>query len=92
MRRHSSSKEVRDMEDVLKIPRMETIKKTAELFGVSQYFVRKLANGGKINAVRISGRILINCDKFAEYLNHATLQECEQEQAAHVLHGIRQLS
>lgn len=55
-------------------PHMETIKETAKLFGVSQYFVRKLALSGKIVAVRISGRILINCDKFSEYLNTATLK------------------
>ncbi len=62
------------MEDIgLKIPHMETIAKTAELFGVSQYFVRKLANSGQIVAVRIAGRILINCDKFVEYLNSVTL-------------------
>lgn len=55
-------------------PHMETIARTAELFGVSQYFVRKKALAGEIVAVRISGRILINCDKFAEYLNTATLK------------------
>ncbi|MGN0655623.1 MAG: helix-turn-helix domain-containing protein [Ruminiclostridium sp.] len=61
-------------------PHMETIARTAELFGVSQYFVRKLALSGKIVAVRISGRILINCDKFAEYLNTATLTPPEQSE------------
>lgn len=55
-------------------PHMETIKKTAELFGVSQYFVRKKALAGEIKATRISGRILINCDKFTEYLNNCTLK------------------
>lgn len=59
-------------------PRMETIKKTAELFGVSEYFVRKKALAGEIVAVRISGRILINCDKFTEYLNTATLKSGEE--------------
>lgn len=72
------------------IPRMETIARTAELFGVSQYFVRKLANSGKINAVRISGRILINCDKFAEYLNTATIAEPAQE-PVNTCGGIRKL-
>ena len=79
----------------LKVPRMETIAKTAELFGVSQYFVRKLANSGKINAVRISGRILINCDKFVEYLNNVTLQDGSlqdcTDRAAHIENGIRRL-
>ena len=78
-------------ENGLKVPQMETIAKTAELFGVSQYFVRKLANSGKINAVRISGRILINCDKFAEYLNTATLCDDSSGSAAHIENGIRRL-
>lgn len=77
------------MNEQNKIPRMETIAATAELFGVSQYFVRKLANSGKINAVRIAGRILVNCDKFAEYLNTATLCEDKTEVAA--VGGIRRL-
>lgn len=55
------------------IPQMKTIKQTAELFGVSQYFARKLAASGRIKAVRAAGRILVNCDKFAEYLNSAAL-------------------
>lgn len=62
------------------VPEMKTIKQTAEMFGVSQYFVRKLAASGRINAVRIAGRILVNCDKFAEYLNGATL--CDEDKAA----------
>ncbi len=77
------------MEDVLKIPRMETIKNTAELFGVSQYLVRKLAISGEINAVRIAGRILINCDKFAEYLNSSKLTGSAADNNAH---GIRALN
>ncbi len=60
-------------------PHMETIKKTAELFGVSEYFVRKKALAGEIVAVRISGRILVNCDKFTEYLNTCTLKPEEEQ-------------
>lgn len=76
------------MNETMHIPRMETIANTAALFGVSQYFVRKLAVRGEINAVRLAGRILINCDKFAEYLNSATLIEKSGNCAAH---GIRPL-
>ncbi len=76
------------MNEAIHIPRMETIANTATLFGVSQYFVRKLAVRGEINAVRLAGRILINCDKFAEYLNSATLVEKPADLAAH---GIRPL-
>ena len=72
-----------------KIPQMETIAKTAELFGLSQYFVRKLAVSGKIKAVRIAGRILINVDRFAEYLNNSTLKS--DIAAPETINGIRPL-
>lgn len=72
-------------------PHMETMQKTAEIFGVSYYFVRKMALSGKINAVRISGRILINCDKFADFLNNATLPALEEQQPEQST-GIRDLS
>lgn len=72
-------------------PNMETMQRTAEIFGVSYYFVRKMALSGKINAVRISGRILINCDKFADFLNNATLPALEEQQPEQST-GIRDLS
>lgn len=71
------------------VPEMKTIKDTAEMFGVSQYLVRKLATSGRIKAVRVAGRILVNCDKFAEYLNGATL--CEEETTAAAAGCIRPL-
>lgn len=74
-----------------KPPRMETMQKTAELFGVSYYFVRKMALSGKINAVRIAGRILVNCDKFADFLNNATLPALEEQQPE-PSRGVRDLS
>ena len=55
------------------VPKMAGIAEVSEMFGVSRYFVRKLANSGRINAVRISGRILINVDRFAEDLNSSVL-------------------
>lgn len=73
-----------------KPPRMETMQKTAELFGVSYYFVRKLALSGKINAVRVAGRILVNCDKFAEFLNTATLSSLDEPSTLST--GIRDLT
>lgn len=73
-----------------KPPRMETMQKTAELFGVSYYFVRKMALSGKINAVRIAGRILVNCDKFADFLNTATLPALDEPPTPSK--GIRDLS
>ena len=62
------------MNDVLNIPRMETIKRTAELFGLPVHFVRTKVSSGEVVAVRAGRRFLVNVDKFAEYLNTSTIQ------------------
>lgn len=62
------------MNDTLHIPRMETIKKTAELFGLPVHFVRNKVSSGEVIAVRAGKRFLVNVDKFAEYLNSSTVQ------------------
>ncbi len=62
------------MNDTLHIPRMETIKKTAELFGLPVHFVRSKVSSGEVVAVRAGKRFLVNVDKFAEYLNSSTVQ------------------
>lgn len=65
------------------IPKMATIKSTAKLFRLSEYFVRQLALSGKIISVRAGNKILINVDRFAEYLNTsregAEVQETQSE-------------
>lgn len=63
------------MEDVLKIPRMETIKRTAEIFGLPVHFVREKVNSGEVVAVRAGNKYLVNVDKFAEYLNGSTITD-----------------
>lgn len=57
-----------------KIPQMGTIKKTAQLFGLPEYFVRQKAISGEIVAVKAGRKYLINVDRFAEYLNTHTEQ------------------
>lgn len=72
---------------------METIKETAKLFGLSEYFIRNKALAGEIVAVRLpgrSGRILVNCDKLIEYLNTTTLKPEDKEPK--VIGNIRQIS
>ena len=56
------------------IPHMETIKRTAELFGLPVHFVRRKVSSGEVVAVRAGRRFLVNVDKFAEYLNTSTVQ------------------
>lgn len=57
-------------------PRMRTIKETiAELkeidpnTAIREYFIRDLVNSGSIPCVRAGRKILINFDKFLEFLN-----------------------
>lgn len=57
----------------ISIPRMASIKETARLFNLPVHFVRAKASSGEIVAVRAGRRFLVNVDKFAEYLNSATI-------------------
>ena len=63
------------MTDNIRIPRMRTIKETAELFGLPVHFVRQKVNDGEIVAVRAGRRFLVNIDKFAEYLDTCTISQ-----------------
>ena len=62
-----------ESEKSLIIPRMETIKKTAEIFGLPVHFVRQKVNSGEVVAVRAGRRFLVNVDRFADYLNNNVL-------------------
>lgn len=62
------------MNETTKIPHMETIRKTAELFGLPVHFVRTKVSSGEVVAVRAGRRFLVNVDKFAEYLNNSHIQ------------------
>lgn len=59
------------------IPRMLTIKQTAQEFGLPEHFVRTLARSGKIVATRAGTKYLINADKLVEFLNTSRLGEEE---------------
>lgn len=65
------------------IPHMETIKRTAKLFGLAEHFVRQLVLSGEIVAVKAGCKYLVNCDKLTEYLNtsRVTAQTGVQEEA-----------
>ena len=63
------------MTDNIRIPRMRTIKETAELFNLPVHFVRQKVNDGEIVAVRAGRRFLVNVDKLAEYLNTCTISQ-----------------
>ena len=67
------------MTDNIRIPRMRTIKETAELFGLPVHFVRQKVNNGEIVAVRAGRRFLVNVDKLAEYLDSNTIPQESEE-------------
>lgn len=56
----------------INVPHMETIKNTAKLFGLPEFFIRQKAIKGEIVAVKAGCKYLINVDKLAEYLNTHT--------------------
>ena len=62
------------MNETTKIPRMEGIRKTAEIFGLPVHFVRAKVASGEVVAVRAGRKFLVNVDRFAEYLNTSTVQ------------------
>ncbi len=57
----------------IKIPRMLTIRETAELFGLPVHFVRQKVNLGEVVAVKAGRKFLVNIARFADYLNGCTV-------------------
>lgn len=51
------------------VPRMRTIKQTAQETGLAEYFVRQLVKQNKIKYIMAGRKALINLDLFIEYLN-----------------------
>ena len=54
---------------VISLPRMRTIKQTAAELGLPEYFVRTLVKTDQIAYVKAGRKVLINLDRFIEYLN-----------------------
>lgn len=65
------------MNDGIRVPRMLTIRETAELFKLPVHFVRQKVSTGEVVAVRAGRKFLVNVDRFAEYLNNCTVQPDE---------------
>ncbi len=63
--------------DNVSIPTMLTIKETAKLFKLSEHFLRKGVNDGKIVAIRSGRKVLINAEKLTEYLNSNKISELD---------------
>lgn len=55
------------------LPKMCKITEIAEMYRLPMHFVRALVNNGEVVAVRVGNKILVNADRFGEYLNTNTL-------------------
>ena len=53
----------------VKSPRMATVNEVAEITGLAKHYVRQLALQNKIVCFRAGKKILINVEKFIEFLN-----------------------
>ncbi|MBS7398063.1 MAG: DNA-binding protein [Ruminiclostridium sp.] len=51
------------------VPRMRTIRQTAELLELPEYFVRQLVKENRIPYVLAGRKALINVDRMIDYLN-----------------------
>lgn len=51
------------------LPRMCTIKETAEITGLHEYHIRQLVKQNRIVYITSGRKTLVNLDKFIEYLN-----------------------
>lgn len=56
------------MDNLNKIPRMLKITEIAELYELPVHFVRTLVNNGEVVAVQVGNKVLVNAEKFGEYL------------------------
>ena len=50
-------------------PNMLSVKKAADKFGISEYFLRNLCHAGKVRFVCVGNRWLVNLDSLAAYFN-----------------------
>lgn len=69
------------------VPKMATIKETAKIFNLPEYFVRQLVKNGQIVAVQSRRKTFINLNKFAEKLNVGNISADEEEKETVI--GIR---
>ncbi len=70
------------------IPRMMTIKETAEITHLPQHFIRQLVLQKKIVFIRAGTRYLINLERLIDYLNTGDIEADEVE----MLGGIRKIA
>ena len=57
------------MTEFSKLPKMRTIKQTAQETGLHEHFIRQLVKQNKIVYVRAGNKSLVNLDSLINYLN-----------------------
>jgi len=62
------------MVTMVKVPTMVTIKKAAELTGLSYNCLRKLCISQQIVHIKAGSKFLINLEKLTEYLNQGEIK------------------
>ncbi len=53
----------------IKIPHMEGIKCTADIYGLPVHAVRMMVANGDVVSIRVGKKILVNVDSLTEFLN-----------------------
>lgn len=69
------------------VPKMATIKETAKIFNLPEYFVRQLVKNGQIVAIKSGRKTFVNLNKFAERMNAGNISVVEEEKETVI--GIR---
>lgn len=68
----SLKNESTELSNQITIPKMYSIRESAEIFGISQNYARQLALSGTVKAVRVGkGKILINAESMADFFNNS---------------------
>ena len=66
---------------IVHLPRMRTIKQTAAELGLPEYFVRSLVKQEQVTFVKAGRKVLINLDKFIEFLGGASMGKDDKDNA-----------
>lgn len=70
------------MGDAIRYPNMGTVKKAAEIYGLSPCYIRRLCKVGKIRFVNAGHMWLVNLDSLAQYFEQGDPGPAGQDEAA----------
>ena len=76
------------LNNTIRYPNMGTVKRAAEIYGLSPSYIRRLCKTGKIRYVNAGHMWLVNLDSLARYFEQGAPAPAEPGQT---VHGIRQI-